>query len=592
MPFNRGSRRTIARHWLRITHNEQIILLAWAPLLGAIVGYGALGFRLAIGEVQNLFYGFRTEQTVTLLAELPWWHLLLAPAVGGLVIGAVLRYLMPEHRSLAVSDAIEASQIRASRVSLREGLMAAMINATSLGVGASLGREGPVVHLGAALGSVASRYLRLPRTLAVTLLGCGVAAAVAASFNAPIAGVFFSLEVVLGSYALRSFAPIVIASVAGTLVSRAHIGDFPAFSIPDYAITSFWEFPAFALLGLVSGIVAVIFMWSLTFAEDVAERIKIPLLLMPASGGLLIGAIAIVFPHVVGVGYEATDMALREQLPLYLLLALIVLKTAAAAICYGARFGGGVFSPSLFVGAMTGGAYGIIAAGVFPELAASHGAYAIIGMGAVAAGVLGAPISTILIVFELTGDYKMSIAVMVAAVIASVVARRIVGGSFFQWQLTRRGVTLGHDSASEELERRSVREVMRRKVQYVHEDASAEEVRTLLEQSPSTDFVVIDREGHLVGHLDFSDVKQVIFAGEADAAATAGVIAHRAQTIVEAQSSLKEALDAMTGGGEDSVAVIDPLDDNHVVGVLHYRDLLMAYNAALIRSEQKHKESQ
>ena len=249
--------------------------------------------------------------------------------------------------------------------------------------------------------------MRLAPSQGRTLLGCGVAAAVAASFNAPIAGVFFALEVVLGHYALRAFAPIVMASVVGTLVTRAHYGNFPAFIIPEYAIVSFWEFPAFILLGAVCALAAIIFTRSVFFVEDrMVKHVPLPRWSHPVVGGLLVGVIAIQFPHVLGVGYEATDAALREQLSLSLMLALIVFKTAATAISLGSGFGGGVFTPSLFIGAMTGSAFGIVASMAFPELAASHGLYAIVGMGAVAGAVLGAPISTFLIVFELVADYE------------------------------------------------------------------------------------------------------------------------------------------------------------------------------------------
>ena len=279
-----------------------------------------------------------------------------------------------------------------------------MVSAASLGVGASAGREGPMVHLGASLASALAHRLELSPNLSRTILGCGVAAAVAASFKAPIAGVFFALEVVIGHYALSTFAPVVVASVAGTVISHIHLGELPAFILPAYEIVSAWEFPAFFLLGGVSAVIAMIFMWSIIVADDVVERVPVPGWLKPAAGGLVVGAVAIAFPQILGVGYGATDAALKELIPLTLLIALIALKVVMTAVSLGCRFGGGVFSPPLFIGAMTGGAFGIIATGVFPELAAHHGAYAMVGMSAVAAAVLGAPISTILIVFELTGD--------------------------------------------------------------------------------------------------------------------------------------------------------------------------------------------
>ena len=412
----------------------------------------------AIDFVQQLGFGFGGEQMAALAGALPAWRLLLVPLLGGLVVGLFVHFFMPGRRPQGVAHVIEANALRGGRMSLTVGIKAAVVSAISIGSGASVGREGPVVHLGASLGAWASRRLHLGRTSSRTLLGCGVAAAVAASFNAPIAGTFFALEVVVGHYALTAFAPIVIAAVLGTMVSRMHYGDFPAFILPDApSITSFWEFPAFAILGCVAAVVAIVFMRMTFLTEDLLDKTPVPRWARPALGGLAIGAIAIAFPQVLGVGYEATDAALSERYLLPLLIALIVLKMAATAISLGCGFGGGVFSPSLFIGAMVGGAYGIIATEAFPHLSSGHGAYTIIGMGAVAGAVLGAPISTILMVFELTNDYAITIAVMIATSISSIITHQYQGQSYFTWQLDRRGLALkgGQDSACSARSRRA-----------------------------------------------------------------------------------------------------------------------------------------
>ncbi|HET8728522.1 MAG TPA: chloride channel protein [Alphaproteobacteria bacterium] len=440
------ARRLLPRLLIRIRRffrNDQLVLAGLALVIGTTAGAGAIAFRWLIGAVQFVFYGFSAETVVTLAADLPWWQILFAPAVGGLAIGLVLRFLVPGGRPLGVPHVMEVHALRDGRMSVRSGLAAAVASAASLGVGASVGREGPVVHLGATIGSGLARVMRLPSNLSRTLLGCGVAAAVAASFNAPIAGVFFALEVVVGQYALTIFAPIVLAGVSGTVLSRLYYGDFPAFILPArFEIQSFLEFPAFAVLGGVSALVSVIFMKSAVATEDLADRTPIPRVLRPAVGGLFVGAIALWFPHVLGVGYEATDMALKGMLPLWLLLALIVAKGAATAISLGFGFAGGMFSPALFLGAMTGGAFGVIATHVFPQLSSGTGAYTLIGMGAVSGAVLGAPISTILIIFEMTGDYALTTALMVSVVIASTLVDQAFGRNFFTWQLERSGIDL------------------------------------------------------------------------------------------------------------------------------------------------------
>lgn len=419
-------------------------LLVWTIALAIGVGsaYLAIVFRLLIGLFQLSWLGTVSENVYSAATGLHWWTILLAPALGGLCVGLLLQYVMPGRRAPAVADVIEARALLGCRIPPRTGLIGAFISALSLGCGGSAGREGPVVHLGAALASVLEDYFKLPHSARRTLLACGVAAAVSASFNAPIAGVLFAHEVILAHYALRAFVPIVISSVAATVIARIHLGDYPAFFIPNYQITSYWEFPAFALLGLTCAAVAILFQFALIAADRVARQIDIPLWFRPVLGGLMVGGIAIFFPQVLGVGYDATDAALKLQFPLWLLLALLVVKTTATAITLASRFGGGIFSPSLYLGAMTGAAYGIIAASAFPQVASSEGLYAILGMGAVAGAVLGAPISTVLIVFELTGGYEMTIALLLCVSISTAITQAVHGMSYFHWQLSTRGLFL------------------------------------------------------------------------------------------------------------------------------------------------------
>lgn len=436
--------------------------LIWiiALVIGIGAAYFAIFFRSLIGMIQLPWLGTSSEEVFSAALKTPWWVILLAPAAGGLAVGLFLQYLMPGRRAQGVADVIEARALLGCRIPAREGLSSALVSAVSLGAGASAGREGPVVHLGATLASVLVDLFKLSHAARRTLLACGVAAAVSASFNAPIAGVLFALEVILGHYAIRAFVPIAISSVAATVIARIHLGDFPAFAIPDYQITSYWEFPAFALLGLTCAGVAIGFQFALVASDRIAESVDVPLWTRPVIGGLMVGGIAIWFPQILGVGYDATDAALKLQFPLYLLLVLLVLKTVATAITLASRFGGGVFSPSLYLGAMTGGAFGIIAASIFPEVASSHGLYAIVGMGAVAAAVLGAPISTTLIVFELTGGYEMTIALLLAISISTGLTQAVHGQSFFHYLLSTRGIFLKDGPHKHILRSLKVREFM------------------------------------------------------------------------------------------------------------------------------------
>ena len=408
-------------------------------VIGVAVGIAAILFREGIGLVQLLWLDTRTEEVLTSARNVPWYWLVLGPTFGGLVVGLLLHQLSAR-RTGGVADVIEAKAHAGRPLDLRDGILSAITTIISLGFGASAGREGPMVHLGATLASAVGHRRKLPEWCVRTLLAAGVASAVSASFNAPIAGVLFAHEVILQHYAFRSFVPIVIASTAGTVLSRLWFDEATVFIIPDYQITSYWEFPAFALLGVVSAIVAICFQFTLFVADYLARQVQLPLVMRPVIGGLMLGGIAVFFPHVLGVGYEATDMALWNQLPLALMLGLIIVKSVATAITLASRFGGGVVAPSLYLGAMAGGAFGIIAGSVFPDMASSGGLYAILGMGAVAGAVIGAPISTTVIVFELTGGYTLSIALLLTVAIAYGINQAIHGHSYFHWQLEMRGL--------------------------------------------------------------------------------------------------------------------------------------------------------
>ena len=590
----RQLKRRVQVSLLRFGRNDQVVLSILAVVVGAASGGAAIAFRDAIGGFQWLVYGFSHEHVATLAASLPWWQLLLAPAIGGLVIGLFIHYLLPGGRPHAVSHVIEASALHDARMSLTVGVRAALASAASIGVGASVGREGPVVHLGASLGSWVAKRLHLGRVLARTLLGCGVAAGVAASFNAPIAGSFFALEVVVGHYALSAFAPIVIASVTGTLISRARYGDYPAFILPDnWTIVSFWEFPGFALLGLVSALAAILFMWSIMFTEDVAARLPVPAWSRPAFAGLLVGLIALFVPEVLGVGYEATDKALSDLYPLWFLFALIVAKTAATAISLGGGFAGGVFSPSLFIGAMVGGAYGIIATHAFPDLSSGHGAYTIIGMGAVAGAVLGAPMSTILMIFEMTNDYELTIGVMLATVIASVATQQVHKQSFFTWQLERRGITIrgGHQTGL--MRRVKVSSVMDHRYASVTPETPIAQVRLKLQAAPWGELFVVDEDGGLSGVITYADLHEAAFDTSHDSELIADNVARSVPALLLVGDHLEEAVKAFNLTGEPHIPVVADKKSMVLRGLVHEHEVMLAYQRALnqARAEERGEAS-
>jgi len=417
-----------------------------ALVIGIASGVAAVLFGMGIAWIQTWAYGTPDVNRLHSFAEnLDWYWVVLIPTIGGVATGLIFHYLTDDGRVRSVADVIEGAALHDGRVEGKEGLASAAASLITLSTGGSTGREGPAVHIAAMISSKVCEWVNARGITARDLLGCATGAAVAASFNAPIAGALFALEVILRHFALHAFAPIVIASVAGAVVHQIAFGDQVEFNLPLAPDLQFYvELPAFMGLGLVSGVVAVILMRSIFLADTVASGIQdhltLPRWLRPAVAGVLLGLIATQFPVIIGVGYETTFAALSGNLILSQAILFCMIKVVAVSITMGGRMGGGVFSPSLMVGALLGLSYGIIATSFVPSMSGSVSLYALAGMAAVAAAVLGAPISTTLIVFEMTGDWQTGLAVLVTVSLATALSSRYVDRSFFLTQLERRNI--------------------------------------------------------------------------------------------------------------------------------------------------------
>lgn len=516
-------------------------LWLFAVLIGIAAAYAVILFRVAIDAVSFFAFGETEEGVVSGAKELSFLRSWAAPVIGGVAV-AVMLYIserakwLSDGRSQGISDVIEARAVGGGRVSLRAGLASAAVSAVSLGSGASAGREGPAVHLGATIASALDRHMGFNAKQRRTLLGCGAAAAVAASFNAPIAGVLFALEVILGNYALSVFGPIAAASVSSAIITRIHLGNFPAFDPPAYGLVNTIDVPLAALLGVLCGLIASAFLLSTEYlterVREGADKIGISYFLLPPIGGLAIGLMGAFHPEIFGVGYEAVTNALAGEYTIWLLALLVLLKAAATAITLSCRFGGGVFSPGIVIGAFAGAAYGAGLAFLFPDVTASPVYYAMIGMGAIAGAILGAPISTTLIVFELTGEYGITVSLMLAVAIATLMTQWLCGKSFFHWQLSRRGYDLSEGPQGVLLQTIRVRDVMEKMPPGA--PLSKEAVRLL------------------------------------------------------AGASLGEALAALTDAQEHGLPVVETNDKDIVVGYLSRVKALGAYNRALIDEHIEH----
>ena len=393
----------------------------------------------------------------------------------------------------------------------------------------------------------------------------------------------------IGHYALSAFAPIVIASVTGTAISRFYFGDFPAFVIHEHVIESFWEFPAFVGLGILAGLTAMGFMKSIMMSRSIAQQLPIADFLKPALGGTLLGFVAIWYPQVLGIGYGVTEAAMMEPLTLFLLVSICLAKILATALSIGFGFGGGVFSPALVIGAMLGGSYGMVFTGLFPDLSTGIGAYTILGMGAMAAAMLGAPISTALIIFEMTGDYALTLALMVTVVIASMITRQFHGGSFFSWQLEQRGHDLREGFEMALLRDLKVRSVLSTGGEPVTLGVGLPDIRSMLQKSEAGELFVVDDEGVLFGTITLADMSEFAFDSELDQLITASDIARRHPPVLACTDDLETAMTTMRDTGEEYIAVIEDRKGMKFMGCVREGRVMSAYNRALVESRREER---
>jgi CIC family chloride channel protein len=460
-----------------------------------------------------------------------------------------------------------------------------LASALTIGSGGSVGREGPIVQIGAALGSTIGQWLKVSGRRLRTLVGCGAAAGIAATFNAPVAGALFSLEVILGDFGVARFGPIVVSSVLATVVSRHFLGNTPAFDVPPHGLVSVWELGIYGVLGVAAAGVALAVMWIVYKMQDVLEKIPVPHWLLPAVGGLLVGAIGLVYPHVLGVGYEAINLALEGRMGLVLLLSLVLVKLLATSITLGSGGSGGVFAPSLFLGAMTGGAIGVLANLWFPDVTAGAGAYALVGMGAVVAGTTHAPITAILIIFELTSDYTLLLPLMASVIIATGVTRAVRPDSIYTLNLLRRGVDVFKGRELNVLKALTVDGVMSRDVPRVGEGEPLARMIDAMSETRSQSLYVTDDDGHYVGRVDVPDIRAALVDAEAlSGLVVAGDLAREDGTIVAPGERLDIVMRIFAGHAPNELAVVEP-QTGRLAGVVGRRHLLDAYNHELLERD-------
>ena len=576
---------SVRRMRFRFLESYHTVMVLLAVLVGVFGGLCAVGFRKFIHLVQVQAWQMPAFTLDGLRAHPPW-QLVLVPAVGGLLVGLITHYFAKEAKGHGVPEVMEAVILRGGRIRARVVLAKLVASGICIGTGGSVGREGPIVQIGSALGSAIGQLMHLGERRLRTLVGCGAAAGIAATFNAPIAGALFAAEVILGDFAPTQLTPIVISSVAATVVSHHFFADVPAFAIPEYSLVSSGELGVYAILGVVSALVAVAFVKILYFTEDFFEGplARIPSVAQTVLGGILIGLLALRFPEIMGVGYEAIEMALQEDMLLQTLLLLTVIKILAVSLTIGSGGSGGIFAPSLMIGAMVGGALGTVVHGFWPMATASSGAYALVGAGAVVAATTHAPLTAFMIIFELTGDYKIILPLMIACVIATMLAARIENASIYTMKLLRRGLDLYKGRSLNVLSHLQASDVM------ISQEGSLATAKTNLFELLSmfmanryNSIFVVGENDHLEGVINFDDLRPFL-----DTHGNMGqvVIAHDLMhtdgyPVVRPDDKLDNVIRQLANYHYE----VPVVDDGVLVGAILVRDVINQYNNEMFKRE-------
>ena len=582
--------RRAAHAWIeRARGGEYVFVLFVAAGIGLLGGLAAIAFDVAIRLFQDGFWNV-VEPSLADLREIAPWKIALAPAAGGLLVGLITTYLVAEAKGHGVPEVIKAVALAGGRIRGRVAVAKTIASAITIGSGGSAGREGPIIQIGAAIGSRIGQAIGMsPRRLR-TLVGCGAAAGIAATFNAPIAGALFSVEVVLGEFGAAQFSPIVISSVVATVVARAWRGDVPTFSPPPCTFASAWELIPYAALGLLCGLASFAYLRINDAAGRFFEsRRRLPTWSRPALAGLLVGLLALVLPQIPGDGHALTRAAFAGQLPSLLLLALVFAKMLATGVTLGSGGSGGVFSPALAVGALLGAWLGGLAE---PFLGAHFGgvaAYALVGMGGLVAGSMLAPITAIVMVFEITSNYAIILPVMIASILSTVLAMRLAGGlSIYTYKLARDGIRLFRGGSPDLLRTRRVEALLRTRLETAAPAEPAAAVLDRLLASDAAQFYVVDGAGLLRGAITLADARRALLSSPAFLRILlAEDLMHHAVPVVVPDESLGTTLAKFTESHLQELPVVRAADDRRLVGTLAYADVLAAYQAEVLKADSE-----
>jgi chloride channel protein, CIC family len=576
-------RRLIGRAgvWL---HGSASGLMALAVVVGLGAGLGAVFFRELIVQITRLLTGFSDYSTAGRVPNphlpiLGIWFVFLVPILGGLVYGPLISRFAREARGHGVPEVMLAVAENGGRIRPRVAAVKSVASAICIGCGGSVGREGPIVQIGSAIGSTIGQVVRVPDSRMRLLVACGAAGGISATFNAPIAGVFFALELILRDFEVESFGVVVLSSVVADVIGRAAFGAQPFLQLPAFQQVSVWEYALYAALGLAAALLGTVFIRALYGMEDLADRVwRGPQWARPAVGGVLLGGLLLAMPQLYGVGYPVLETAVGGHYALWLLLGLCLGKLLATSLTIAIGGSGGVFAPSLFMGAMFGTAYGDIVAHLGTHAVGAPGAYGLVGMGAVFAAASRAPITAVLIIFELTGDYHIILPLMVSVVLATALASVLTSDSIYTLKLRRRGIDLRRARPTI-MQRLTVADAMQPVSGSVTEDAELPAIVDRVAAGGPDGIPVTSGDGSYLGIVKAADLDLAVRDDRADIRAGDLAISTPA---LQPMQTLDTTLSLLSRNDIAGLPVV--VEHDRLVGWITHRDILRAY------SERMHSE--
>jgi CIC family chloride channel protein len=558
----------------RFSNSQTLILGSAALLVGLTTGMGVWLFKFIIEIIRN--FGSTYFQGPMLV---------FFPVIGGLTVGLISFYFIQPEKFHGTTNIIKSVALTGGRLNYQTTPLKTLAAILSIGTGASVGPEDPSVQIGANFGSMIGQRWHLSDERIRALVAAGAASAIAAAFNAPIAGVFFSLEIILGEMGSNSLGLILVASVTSSVFTQAVSGSSPAFQIPPYDFKSAWELPLYLLLGLAAGPISALYVQFLYRIQDLFKHWSIPGPVKTSFAGLLVGLTGLFLPQIYGVGYETIGEVLnKNDLSLWLLFAMLIAKILLTPVCLGGGFFGGVFAPSLFVGAMLGGAFGSLSALLFPNLHIVPAAFALVGMASVLAGAVHAPLTAVILLFEMTNDYRIILPLMFSVAVSLLVSQRLQKDSVYAMGLARHGIRLDRGRDIEVLSTITVGEVMQPDTDTLPESLSLDEANQILTLSHHHGLPVVDDQNLLSGILTLQDIER------SDGKTVGEACTHQVETTFP-EESLNTALQKMSRQNVGRLPVVSRQNPRKIKGILRRADIIQAYDIALNRrTTQRHYE--